>query len=371
MQPVRFAVIGGDGAAASWLAAIRACPAAELLAVSDRDGATAAALAAQYRIAGFDDHRTLLAQSAPDAVVLAISPAGAEKLLGPIAERGAAALLDAPPARTFEEAAAHVARFDAAGKPLHVVSGWRLDESRKQLRQPEADIGRVVQAQARVHAPWPDPLAWRGDRLRAGGGVLISEAYDAVDAVVHAMGLPSDVLAQIGRLGPIGSEPYDNEDSAAVLLRYADGRAATVTARWGATLYEADLWLIGASGSAHVTLPDPFRRAARRSARGGEHLQPPLWSDDLLMLGAVATGRAMRQTAAVAAMVRALRGPAKEEKPPFGSTLRAHLATLAVLETCYLSARTAVPEAPHLVFERAGVPLPTRGRATATDANAG
>lgn len=325
MRRTRFAILSSDGSAARWLDAVRQCPAAEVAAVSDRDARAASQWADQFGVTVIDDPRQMLMQSMADVLIAAVSPAGSEKLLPVAAERGMGLLLETPPARSAEEAANIVRLFDTVHRPVLVASGWRVQETAADAPWREERIGRVVQAVAQVEASWPVPLGWRGDRVRAGGGVLLIDAYDAVDMLVNAMGLPSDVTAQAARLGPPGAEPYDNEDTASVLLRFGDGRSATVAARWGGRDGLATLRVIGTNESLDIAI-ESRDAAARRALLISRMCEEPNGKD------------AAHDTVASA-------------------SLREHLATLAVIESCYLSARTKAAETPHLPFERAAAIL--------------
>ncbi|MCK6483394.1 MAG: Gfo/Idh/MocA family oxidoreductase [Phycisphaerae bacterium] len=344
MSPIRIGVLGEGATAEAWLRAVAGNQNARLAVLSDSDADRAASLAAHYATDCEKDHRTLLVQHALDAAVFAMSPAAAERLLPIAAQRSVAVLLDTPPARTLDEAVRRVALFDKARRPLLVASDWRFDPA--PIDAVANACGRIFHAAAVVTAPFPADLEWRGDRVRAGGGALINAAYVWLDLLVHLMGLPSDVVTQMGRLVQPPDLAYDAEDTACALLRYADGRSATITAAWGRPPSERVLTLRGADDLACLTLdmaPSPLARgvAALIAACGASapadpncaHHQtaPPGESDDVPS-----------------------DSPETLAPTPPPSTLEAHLKTIAVTQAAYLSARTGAPESPHVLLERAG-----------------
>jgi len=347
---VRFGVVGSVECAEAWLEALRAAPGAEIVAVSDADARRAAAVAKRYDAAPFDDHRAMLVQAALGSVILAVSPAVAEKLTPLAVERGLPMLLDVPPARSFDDAAARVKLAEQAGAPMLVRTAWRLDPAIQVIMGPEYPLGRVVQSHAQVIAPMPAPLGWRGDRVGAGGGVLLCEAYDEIDLIVSSMGLPADVLAQTVRAGHRSPEPYDAEDSAVVLMRYADGRMAGVTASWGPGPHRRAVRLCGVHAAAEI---GPAQVLLDQSAGSDTERHAQTTPLDRTLKDS--------RTGLIEALISLLEGQTAAASPATRSklTLRDHLPTLAVIEAAYLSTRTGTPEAPHLVFERAGLPRPS------------
>ncbi|MEE8170793.1 MAG: Gfo/Idh/MocA family oxidoreductase [Phycisphaerae bacterium] len=356
MDPVRFGVVGYKGTALPWLDVINDEPDAVLIAVADREPGRTAEIVKRRGALFEDDDRALLIHHRLDVVVVALSPAGVERVLPTAAEHGVAALLESPPARSFEEALASTKRFEEAGLPLLVCSGWRLDDALAGFRQMESRFGPVIQASAHVSKPLPAPLGWRADRVRAGGGVLASAAYDALDMLLDVMGLPADVLATVRRVGYPSAQPYDVEDAATLMMRYDDNTVATVIARWGPPPEQAVVHLSGRGGCITVangvlTIHDPDEAASndapKRVVYGKKTDSAP---------------RPAERTRAVRAIIDALRSVPNKSEPPHGATtaLRDHLPTVAVLESAYLSARTGEPEPPHQAYERSGVTPPVR-----------
>ena len=330
MDLPRFGIVGSDGATRRWAEALRTRDDLMLAAVSDRD---AEELAASLNIAYDDDPRTLLVHQKLDVVVFATSPAAAEKILPVAADHGCAVILDSAAARTFEEGLARLSGFERVKRPVLVRSGWRLDPDFQFLHRSSETLGRVLQIQATLIEPPPSPLGWRGDRVR-GGGVLRCAAYDCVD-----MGIPSDVLGHAVRTQQRWPEPYDAEDTLSVLARYADMRSAVIAAAWRYEPPHFEFYLGGAANSARIS--ESILQSAVGESAALSTVTPRHPHDSY--------------AAIISAMLAALRGEAPAVSR---SSLRDHLATLAVIETAYLSAKTGAPEAPLLLYGRYDVPAP-------------
>ncbi len=97
-------------------------------------------------------------------------------------------------------------------------------------------LGEITGASAAVR--WWRPQSYydaqpgRGTRARDGGGVLITQAIHTLDLLLGFLGLPDAVT---GAVHTSGAHRMECEDSAAALLRYTGGMAATLrasTAAW-------------------------------------------------------------------------------------------------------------------------------------------
>jgi len=378
MPDVRLGIIGAEGSSAEWIAALseeesRATPqhrraaggsgAANVIltAVCDRDCDDIGPVAARAGATLEDDDRAMLIQHKLDLVVLATSPAARERLIPLALERGCAVIVEPPPARTAEVARKWIEEFETAGRPIWVLSDWRFDPAMSPCRDSQAALGQAVHAAGQFFAPLPTPMRWQADRVRTGGGVLSCGAYDLLDAMVCALGMPSDVLAVLSRFGRSTSEPYDTEDCATLLLRFADGGAATLAARWGPPPFQNQLYLAGRRRAATIArdrvtlfpavaaepLDEPFLERplnSPASAPAAEIAEPEVMTRD-----AVSPRRRI-----IRRMLEAITG-SDEAEATSGSTLRDHLPVMAVLEAAYLSARTGESEAMHLILERAGI----------------
>ncbi len=166
-----------------------------------------------------------------------------------------------------------------------------------------------------------EPEGWRGDSLRAGGGVLLNGAYAQVDLLVTLLGLPESVYAVCSfARAPGETLNYDTEDTALVLMRWGSDCSAMLVARRGVIPGAWQITLVGTND----TLVWP---AADSS------------DDDEAGMGA-------HSAAGIARQIRSAAGICETVVRRPDLRARDHLATLAVIEAAYLSAKTGAPEVP-------------------------
>lgn len=331
MTRIPAAIIGLSGEGAEFLAAVRDNRRFRLLAVADANtGLVRAASEASGTIA-YTDYRSLVVEQTRsrhagiEAVFVALEPFQSLEYVTLAATRGINVFHKAPVGRRVEEASAAASAMTECDRLLTVGRYFSADPAYAELSEIEAHIGRVHFATAEVHVAAQDLSGWRGDSVRAGGGVLIQGAYSAIDVLVGVLGLPDEVTACLSwRKSASSARPYDTEDAAIVSMRFCDERIAQLSAVRGV---ESDDWrvtLVGGQGSAEVS-PDQLRIRPRDGAVRSSVIRA-----------------SNRFAAQIDDFARAIRDP----DWPRRSTGDDHLDTIAVIEAAYLSAKTNTPENP-------------------------
>ncbi|MHC4698278.1 MAG: Gfo/Idh/MocA family protein, partial [Planctomycetota bacterium] len=234
MEQQRVALIGLAGVGGDYLAALRSEDGFDLVAVADTNREV---LRQQVKPASggslgvYEDYRSLIVETAHaglDLLFVALEPFQSIEFVELAASRGIGVFHKAPFARDVEEARRVIAQFEAHGCPLAVSRSWQhdcglMESSAHPIRNPRKNlselIGRVHAAAAIVRtADGAD--GWRGDRGRAGGGVLLNGAYEQVDMLISLLGVPESVYAQCSFQGAPGAvRKYDTEDAATLSLR--------------------------------------------------------------------------------------------------------------------------------------------------------
>jgi predicted dehydrogenase len=169
-------------------------------------------------------------------------------------ERGWHVLCEKPVATTGAEAARVATAARRAGRVVMPCHQYRFNPVWRKLREwlDEGRIGRWHLAEFRTYRLHADPGAragavpWRGRRAESRGGVFLDHGTHLLYLLDEVAGKPADVHAWTGRLRH-GS--YDVEDTADVLLEYADGRAATIFVTWAANRRENLIRFIGEEGT--------------------------------------------------------------------------------------------------------------------------
>lgn len=328
MTLIPAAVLGLAGEGAAYLDAVRANRRYRLLAVADADPQRVRAAVEATGAKGYTDYRSLVVEQSREdleAIFVALEPHESLEYVALAAAGAVHVYHQAPPGRRVEEASSAWAALRERDRLLVVARYWSAEPAFDDLHDIESRIGHVHVAAADVRIAAHDLGGWRGDSVRAGGGVLIQGAYQVVDLLVALFGAPDDVSAALSRRrGASSARSYDTEDAAIVSMRFADNRIASVSATRG---MRRDSWRIELVG-----------------ARGEAKIRP----DRLCIVDESGTQRrsvvraSNRFAAQIDDFARAIRDP----EHPRRSTGNTHRTTLAVIEAAYLSAKTNSPEDP-------------------------
>ncbi len=325
---LKVAQAGLVGVGAEYLSVLQADDQFDLVAVADADPERLRRFAEDTSLRTYEDYRSLIVESVQtglDVLFVTLEPFQSVDLLEVAAEHGVGVFHKAPFARSLGEAQRLVDRFGAADCPLMVPRFWQTDPAFAGLNDLTTLAGRVYAATADA---WTveDPGGWRGDSARAGGGGLLNGAYEVADLLVTLLGVPESVFAQCSAaVAPGAARKYDTEDTALVSLRFTEDRIAGITAWRGA--------------------PETFVRVALFGAERLVEVYPDRLTITPCGGGSVEV-REVQATPATAGALRAF-GTARlagGRKP--APAAQEHLATMAVIEAAYLSAKTGAPESP-------------------------
>src|SRR5262245_29698177 len=224
--------------------AIAAVPGLRLTGVCDQNLAAADRLAAAHGARRVDDWRQLIADRGIDVVVIATPHHVHAPMAIAAAEAGKPTLLEKPMAPTLAECTAILAAAERGGSPLMIghLLHFALPSLVARGILDAGELGRPITGISTHVKLWMEPnrRAWHLDPGR-GGGMLMTAGIHALDLLVWFMGAPvATVFAAAGTL----MHPQAADDSAFVLLRFADGRFAQVASigyRDGAVTYGMDL----------------------------------------------------------------------------------------------------------------------------------
>ena len=185
------------------------------------------AFAASVNLPWFADHQSMLDAIKPRAVIVA-TPNASHVVIGlDCIARGIVTLMEKPIADTVEGAQRLCDAASAARVPLLVGHQRRhnpIVRKAKQLVQ-QGVLGRPVSATAQATWLKPDPYfttAWR--REPGGGPVLINLIHD-IDLLRHLLG---DIVC-VQAMTSNRVRGFAVEDTAAVLLQFANGALGTVS----------------------------------------------------------------------------------------------------------------------------------------------
>ena len=267
MPKTRFGIIGCGSAAVPVCAALAASPLTALAVVHDLDQAQARDLGERYGVPYTPWLDELLAADL-DAVYVAVP----HHLLAPLARQalraGKHTLVEKPLALTLEEIDELIVLAQAKALALGVFYEMRYADgfarAHKLIRSNA--LGKI--AGVRIQTLIDKPLAywqvgysgrsanpWRGEKIRAGGGVTLMNTSHLLDALLYVTGMKvTRVSAEMGTL----VAPVEVEDTLAATLRFDNGALGSLFASAhsvGAAGGER-LEIYGTRGT--LRIPDPY-----------------------------------------------------------------------------------------------------------------
>lgn len=224
--PMRIAIAGAGLIGRRHVELIDASPDCVLAGIADPSPA-AKEFAQRRNTSWHADHRALLAQEKPDGFIIASPNALHLQMALDCAEAGVPALIEKPVTDTVAAAQRLCAAIRRSGVPMLVGHHRRHNPIIKAARETVA-TGRLGQLTA-VVGLWllkkPDDyfgVTWR--REQGGGPLLINLIHD-IDNLRFICGEITEVQALTSNM----VRGFAVEDTAALLLRFANGALGTVT----------------------------------------------------------------------------------------------------------------------------------------------
>ena len=225
-EPLQIALIGAGVMGRQHHQHLKDLPEARLCAVAD-PGPQAAAFAAECGVPYYADHWRMLDEARPHAAIIA-NPNNLHvaTALDCIAA-GVPVLLEKPVGVHLDEVRELVAASKGAGVPVLVGHHRRHNPLIVRARElvQEGGLGRLTTVTALWQLQKPDSyfdIPWRHE---PGAGMLLTNLIHDLDLLRHLCG----EVAEVQALTSNGVRGFANEDSAAVLLRFANGALGTLT----------------------------------------------------------------------------------------------------------------------------------------------
>ena len=234
MSPsIGFAIVGSGHVSRYHHTAIKALAyrGARLVAVATRDPANATDIQDRYQVPalGFAD----ICRHPGVAVVAVCTPSGdhAAKTIA-AARAGKHVIVEKPMAVTTADAEQMISECATHQRLLAVAFQRRTQPLFKQLKRlvDEGALGTPLMASLVLpyqrNRAYFEAAPWRGTWGQDGGGVLMNQGIHLIDLLVWLWGNPVTVEALTARR----LHQIETEDTAAVLLGFANGALATITA---------------------------------------------------------------------------------------------------------------------------------------------
>lgn len=241
---IGIGLIGAGHFGAVHARAIAAIDHVRLVAVCREDANAAAAFAAEHGGRAYSDWRALVADAAVDVVVIATPHHLHTEMAIAAAEAGKHILLEKPMAPTVVECDAINAAVARAGVKLMIghVMHFALPCLKAKEVLASGRLGRPILGSSWMLKLWMESNRRPWHLAKAsGGGMLMTAGIHALDRLMWLM--DGDV-AGVQALNGAFFHDQEADDSALMLLRFADGRigqVASVGYRDGAVTFAMDL----------------------------------------------------------------------------------------------------------------------------------
>ncbi len=357
---LKTAVLGLDDGGQLLLKAATQTDYFQIQAVADRDTTLAEKTADEYKCAFYDDYRQLVIQNQLDCLLVAAGMYSCEKQIRLAMNNKFNVFKLAPAARNFEEAAEFVQlakdeniKFAVANPLRFAQSFLALGEFLQQGRIEQVflitafcNFGQFYQQDKNQHK---EHLAvqriWQTDPKLAGGGVLLRNCYGMIDQIILNFGVPEQIYSlNTNQAQDKQQRLYLTEDTAVVTMKFNDTLIGNLIAfqRDGIGPKEEFLRIYGKDkvltvSDRKLAISDGLVKTAEES----------VYDDDNLC-------RMARQMTNFALSILL------PDENKLNSSGEENLKDMAVIESAYLSARTAMPEEPGRILQmaqrRAGTP---------------
>ncbi|TLU81975.1 MAG: Gfo/Idh/MocA family oxidoreductase [Chlorobium sp.] len=254
MNKLNFALVGCGRIAKrhSELLGLNEISHARLVAVCDIKPERAASIGSVMHVQHYTDMHEMMRNEKIDVVVvLTESGLHAEQVVA-LAPYGKHIVVEKPMALSLVDADRMIVACDRAGVKLFVVKQNRFNVPVLKLREAleTGRFGKMVMGTVRVRWSRPqnyyDQDAWRGT-WALDGGVLANQASHHVDLLEWMLGQPVSVFA----MAKTALVNIEAEDTATVLLRFADGAFGIIEATTAVRPkdLEGSISLLGEGGS--------------------------------------------------------------------------------------------------------------------------
>lgn len=228
---------------------------ARLVAVCDILSDRADALAAKTGVPAYTDMAEMLAEHRPELAVILTESGNHAAHAIMAAKHGAHVMVEKPMALTLADADDMIATCDREGVKLFVIKQNRFNRPVEKLREAlhAGRFGKLTMGTVRVRWCRPqsyyDQASWRGT-WALDGGVLTNQASHHIDLLEWMMG---DVDSVVGMTRTALAD-IEAEDTAAVLLRFANGALGIIEATTATRPkdLEGSLSILGEGGSVEI-----------------------------------------------------------------------------------------------------------------------
>jgi len=246
----RVGIIGAGGISYCHLNGYAADQRVQMVGMADLDLERAQRAAAQFGGRAYSDYVAMLEAERFDAVSICTPPAAHMPAALECISRGVRVLCEKPLAYDAAQARRMVASARERRVLLMTAFCHRFHEPvvRAKALIAGGRLGRIIMYRNRFGGMIPMEGRWFGQRAAAGGGALLDTSIHSADLFRFLVGEVAEVSAAVDTL----VQQVEVEDSAAMLLRSADGAIGIIEASWSTPFGVNGIEIYGENGAAIV-----------------------------------------------------------------------------------------------------------------------
>ena len=336
---LKTAILGLTDKGQQLLAAAGQSSSFDIIAVADADGELAEKIAHRYDCSAFDDYRQLVIQNQLDVLIVAAPTHLCDEHMRAAMKKKFNILKLIPPALDFEQTV-ELTRLAKSEKVRFAVThshrfrpGFR--KLATYLESEDARNFHLITGVCNLQINVDDPSQrWLSDPQLAGGGVLLRNCYELIDLIVRNFGIGQQVYCVSTNQAPDKQQRLSiTEDTVVLTMKFSDTLVANLVASrvFGPPgqmlkIHTKDGFLTASQDDFVLcdnlgNIVDRFEPESTESDPTAKMLE--IFADDLL---------------------------SPDKNRPFDEE-NSDLITMAVIESAYLSARTAMPEEPLKILD--------------------
>jgi predicted dehydrogenase len=314
----------------------------EIVSVSDSNLAVAEQIARKYNCTAFDDYRQFILQNNTDILVVAEPLYKCAEFIRAAINKKCHILKLIPTAAKFEQAAELVNLAEKNNVKYVTATPSRFAPGFEQLSDYLRTIDRKQYYFINIYASFVSdffqPVASyaQADWKLSGGGVLLNDCFELLSLIIENFSLPQQIYALMTNQNPDKmAKQYLGEDTVTASLTFSDGLIGTFLAAHlsGPAAAAPPVRICGVENNILAT-PNRLAVIDKSGSLITEH-KYPLKPEKCITEMFIDMGRALLEP-----QIYKMR-----------SNPRLDLATMALIEAAYLSAKTGMPESPRKFFE--------------------
>jgi len=271
-RKTRIGIIGTGGISYSHMRPYAADERVELVGMVDVDQARAQRAADEFGARAYGDAAAMLEAERPDAVSVCTPPVAHKAAAIECLKRGVHVFCEKPLAYNAREAREMVEAATDRGVLLMTAFCHRFHEPVVKAKEliARGRLGRILMYRNRFGGRINMEGRWFGEKAIAGGGALLDTSIHSVDLFRFLVG----EVAEVSAIADTLVQRIDVEDSAAMVLRSADGAIGAIDAGWSTPYGVNVIEIYGEKGAAIVDYDRNQLRYRTDNMKGWRTVKP-------------------------------------------------------------------------------------------------